>query len=446
MADNNQDLYEDPVENVPGAFADAPAGPAVPPAAAHANAPAGAGVAPVPIPADAVAPLALTIDIPDLRNGDAATITQAAPKASIAAAYKWSVITNLTHDLAVHCVEAVIRAQYAQLLSASPGNPGDPEKADAKRKAIVLGAIRAGAMSAFRIEPEDINRMETSGAGSMLTKVGNVIRISAGAGNATAAPKHAIASSMAAITPLEVRVVGMLIFLGMAVPALQGISLVLTGHHYLPTTKAVFAGMRKQAIQVGGAEVAAWVEQMGDAFDDMAFHKACHPISPPRKRTWAKDVRLAPRLTASGHGAAAIRIPALPSDAQGGKAALAVIRKATPVIEGMKHTITVTRGIELIKAVEQAEEGQEEIDAVNAVKAWLDAHAAKIGFCIGIVEHLAETGGGANETTLKAHSIRKIKSEQVAAAVRGNVYCRAYNGTMRAAAESGEFPDPAIAM
>lgn len=430
----------DPVEPVTAG----PAGAPVFPAAAQPAAQAATG-APDPARAgDVVAPLAITIDIPNLRNGDAAQITQAAPKASIPTAYKWAVIAGLSHTYAVAAVDAIVRAQYAQLLSAAPGVVGDPERATAKRQAIVLGSIRAGAIAAYQLTENDINRAETSGAGSAIAVDNGTIRIGAGNGSATAAPKFALAQSMAGLTAVEVKVVGTMIFLGMAVPALQGVSLVLTGHHYLPTTKNTFAGMRKQALQVGGADVAAWVEQMGDSFDDMAFHKACHPISPPRKRTWAKDSALAPRLAASGHGAAAIRLPALPSDAQGGKAALAVLRKAAPVIQGMGHHIAYEGGANLVRAVELATEGREEIDAVAAVRAWLDAHAAQIAFCAGIVQTLSEAGSGQQETTLKAYSMRKITSEQLAATVRGNTYCRAYNTRMRESAESGQFADPQI--
>lgn len=425
----------------------APAGPAagapVPPMAAPV--PPVAPAPPAQVDAgEVVAALAIMIDIPNLRNGDAAQITQAAPKASISTAYKWPVITGLRHGSAIAAVDAIIRAQYAQLLSGNVGPFGEAEQATAKRQAIVLGAVRAGAIDAYQLVEADVNRAETANSGSSVTVDNGVIRISAGNGTATAAPKHALARSMPALTALETKVVGTMVFLGMAVPALQGVSLVLTGHHYLPTTKNTFAGMRKQALQVGGAEVAAWVEQMGDSFDDMAFHKACHPISPPRKRSWAKDSHLAPRLTASGHGAAAIRLPALPSDAQGGKAALAVLRKATPVIQGMGHTVRYDQGIALVRAVELAAEGREEIDAVSSVRNWLDGHAAQIAFCAGIVQTLAEAGTGQNETTLRAYSMRKIVSEQLAATVRGNTYCRAYNTRMRQSAESGNFEDPRI--
>jgi len=389
-----------------------------------------------------VTALEITIAVPNLRNGNAQDIAQAAPKASIPAAYKWAHIQGLDSERAVEVVDAIVRAQYAQILSAGAAAPSEAERRDARTKALILGAVRAGAAAAYRLAPADMNATEVVGAGTTITHNGNASTITAGAG--TAAPKHAVALAMDPLTATEVKVVGTLVFLGMAVPALQGISLVLSGHHYLPTTKNTFIGMKRQALQVGGTEVTAWIEAVGEVFDDMAFHKACHPVSPPRKRSWAKDTELAVRLTASGHGAAAIRLPALPSDAQGGKAALAVIKKASPVVRGMGHTITWEYGAGLITAVEKAAEGRAELAATAAVRAWLDANSSQIAFCAGIVQTLAEAGTGQQETTLRAYSMKKVMSEQVASTVRGNTYCRAYNTRMRTAAESGTFEDPAI--
>jgi len=428
MADNNGNAPADPAAQAPAA---PPALPA-PQAPADPAAPAG----------NRVNRLDLTIAVPDLRNGDAQMITQAAPKASIPTAYKWAHITGLDSTRAVDVMDAMIRAQYAQILSAGAANPGDAERRDARTKAIVLGSVRSGAAAAYRLGPEDMNATEVVRSGTSITHAGDVHTITAGAG--TAAPKHAIAIGMDPLTPIEVKAAGTMAFLGMAVPVLQGVSLVLSGHHYLPTTKNTFAGMKKQALQVGGADVTAWVESVGEVFDDMAFHKACHPISAPRKRTWAKSTDVAVRLAASGHGAASIRLPALPSDAQGGKAALAVIKKAAPVIIGMHHTVSSNVGLGLVRAVEVAVEGREERDATTAVRNWLDANSSAIAFCAGIVQTLAEAGTGREETTLKAYSMRKIMSEQIASVTRGNTYCRAYNTRMRTAAENGTFDDPAL--
>lgn len=393
-----------------------------------------------------VATFGLVIDIPDLRNGDPATITQAAPKASVAAQFKWAHVQNMTHANIVQYADIAIRATYAQYLAATAATdaPTDAQRTQARDAAIIMGGIRAGASAAYRLEPTDLNREEVVGAGFSINIDAATSTATTSVDGGTAGGKHTVATGMTALSADEIKVVGMLVYLGMAVPAMQGISLVLSGHHYLPTTKNTFMGMKRQALQVGGQSVAEWVEQKGDTFDDLAFHKSCHPISPPRKRSWAKNLDLARRLAASGHGAVAIRLPALPSDAQGGKAALAVMGKAAPVILGMAHSIRFDGGVALVRAVESAAEGREEAEAVSAVKSWLTANASQIAFCAGIVQAIAESGTGARETTLQAYSMRKVTSEFAADVARGVTYARAYTTRMREAAIAGTFPDPRI--
>lgn len=405
---------------------------------------AGPAVVPPPLVTANVAVIPIRVVVPNLRNGDVATIGQAAPRASIPDRYKWAHIARITPADMIPNVDAVIRATYAQLLAANPDAAQANVMATNRSAAIVIGSIRAGAAGAWNLAPADMNREEVSGSGTEYTAVLNseVGHVDRGAG--TAGGNYTIATSMQAITPAEVNVVNVLIYLGMAVPVMQGISLVLTGHHYLPTTKNHFMGMKRQTLQAGGDEVAAWVEALGDNFDDWAFHKSCHPISPPVKRSWAKNPDVAARMTASGHTAAAIRIPALPSDAQGAKAVLAVMMKAAPVIQGMDHHITWERGTQLLQAVERAVEGRAELDAVAAAKAWVTAHSAQAGFCAGIVRFLADAEGTGQDTTLRAYSVRKILSDRSADVSRGATYARAYTQKIREQALEGTFSDPNI--
>lgn len=401
-------------------------------------------------------PIDIRVTVPDLRNGNVEDITQAAPRASIPVAYKWAHIQGLTHDQYVPMAEFVIRAQYAQVLSEAGDAPSDADKAAAKLKAIVLGSIRAGAASAFKLTPNDFNREEVAGTGSTFTAARAAVpatdttaevaaapaSVATTAG--TASPKHGVATSMEAITAAEVDVINTLLYLGMSVPAMQGVSLTLTGHHFLPTTKNVFLGMKRQAVQAGGTAVTTWIEARADDFDDWAFHKACHPVLPPLKRAWAKSADTGARLVASGHGAAAIRIPALPSDAQAGKAGIAVMMKASAIIRGMGHTISWEDGTARVKAAELAREGREERDAVDSIRAWYASHVDSIAFCAGIIRHLSESLGTTRESTLNAFSIRKAMSDGSASVSRGVVYCRAYLARMRDQADRGEFADPAI--
>jgi hypothetical protein len=390
--------------------------------------------------------MSFSIVVPDIRNGDAATITQAAPKASIAAQYKWCHIGGMTGEHAVTYVDAIIRAQYSQLMTTAGDNATDAQRTEARSAAIVLGSVRAGASGAYRLEPADMNREEVVGSTSAITHPDNPAAATIAVGPGTAGGKHTVAVGMAPITQPEEAIVGTLVYLGMSVPVMQGVSLVLTGHHFLPNTKNVFMGMKRQAMQVGGAEVTRWVEAMGDRFDDLAFHKACHPIMPASKRRWAKSTEMSAKLVASGHGAAAIRLPALPSEAQGGKAAIAVVGKAVSVVRGMGHSVTLTDGPARIRAVETAAEGRDERAAVVEVKNWLTANGSQIAFCAGIVQSISEGGAGGRETTLAAFSIKKLMSEHSADVSRGLTYARAYSTRLRDQAIAGTFPDPNLVL
>jgi len=405
------------------------------------GAPGPSGPAPTAPRGVRIRPLEFVIHVPDLRNGSVDTIQQAAPKASVSREFKWAAIESLPANSAVDCTEYFIRGSYAALLSTRGAGVTDAEKATAKRRAIVLGAVRAGATAAYSLRRADFNITEVTLSGYTFADG----HITTGTGNATATANFALANSMAALEPAEVEVISALVYLGMAVPALQGVSLVASGHHYLPTTKNIFAGQKKQALGLLKDAGRAWVESMGDDFDDMAFHKSCHPISPPFKRQLSKQEALAPRLVASGHGATAIRIPAIPSDAQIGKTGIALIRGAIPTIHGMGHTASVADGITLMKQLEGAPEGREEREAVTQIQEWAASNAAIFAFCAGIVQAVHDASGSGRNTLLAAYSVKKAMSEHAAEVNRGVLYARAAAQRLRDQLADGTFPDPAIA-
>jgi hypothetical protein len=395
-----------------------------------------------------IVPLGFTIHVPDLRNGAAETIQQAAPKASIASTFKWVAIQNMPHNVAVDALEYLIRATYAQVLAAAAAAATDAQRADAKRKAIVLASIRAGAAAAYKLGPVDMNAMEATSSGYVYTPGANGVMGSVGRANGggTAGGKYTLAVGMEALTATEIAASGVLVYLGMAVPVLQGVSLVSSGHHYLPTTKNIFAGMKRQALGLASEEARAYIDSMGEMFDDMAFHKACHPISPPQKRRWAKSGDIAMRLNLSGHGAAAVRLPALPSDAAVGKAGIALALAARPVLLGMGHTLSVEAGTGLIATLERAAEGAEERAAVDAVKAWAASHSSSLAFCAGIVQFVHESGSTGRNTLLSAYSVKKLISEHPTRVAEGSAYARVAAEKTREAMRDGKFADPAIRM
>jgi hypothetical protein len=392
----------------------------------------------------AIVPLEMTINIPDLKNGDLADITQAAPKASISSQYKWAVVTQLPVAKSVDAVEFVIRGTFAQLCSATTTTLTDAVRAELRKHAIVLGSIRSGAAAAFRLVPGDMNTNECTTSGLEFSTASG--RIVASNGTATAGAKYTLAIGMSPLVSTEVAVVGMLVYLGMAVPVLQGISLVTSGHHFLPTTKNQFMGMKRQTLGLGNDASRQWIESMGETFDDLAFHKACHPISPPAKRRWAKMTDVRDRLVASGHGAAAARLPATPSEAAIGKTSIALVVAAAPTIRSMGHTVTTTDGERLLFALERASEGPDERVAIQAIQGWAATHSSSVAFCAGIAQFVHESTAQGRNTLLMAYSVRKLMAEHPTDVQRGQTYARVASDRIREAMREGTFPDVAINM
>jgi hypothetical protein len=378
------------------------------------------------------------VTVANLRNGDVADIVSAAPRSSIPVAYKWVHIQGMSSDEYVTYVDHVIRATYAQVLTMYSATPADTERRNARMAAIVLGSVRSGAAAALKLTPQDLAATETAGSGSTLAN--GVVS----AGNGTAGGRFAVAVGMDPLSTLEVSIVNTLMYLGMSVPVLQGVSLMLSGHHFLPTTRNVFMGMKKQATQASGGDVIQWVDSLGDAFDDYAFHKACHPILMNLKRGWAKQDAMAAKLKNSGHGAAAIRLPAIPSDAHAGKASLAIVVRARPVIVSMGHTCEFSRVKALIRSVEVAPAGKDESDAVNVLRQWYEESKPIIAFCAGIVAAVRDSAGGSQDTTLRAYSVRKAISDHPSEHASGTNYARASLAKQREAAMTGTFADPVI--
>jgi hypothetical protein len=387
-----------------------------------------------------IRPLNFTITVPNLRNGAVQSIQHAAPKSSMSSLYHWPIISGMQPADAVGAVEYLIRACYTQLCHITGGQLTPAQEAEFRKKAIILGAIRAGAAGAYNLTRQDMTERELTTAG--MTMVGDAIGQSAQ--GTTSAGRWTMAQSMPALSNLEVEVIGVLVYIGMAVPVLQGVSLVMSGHHYIPPTYNLFKGIKRQALGGCSSEARGWVDGMGESFDDMAFHKACHPISPTLKRSLSKSSEIAQRLKASGHGAAAIRLPAIPSEASGGKAAIALARSAAATMHQMQHTIDVSVGTRLMADLEKASEGQAEADACDAVVNWIANSADKLAFCAGIVSHVHESTGTGTNTILAAYSVRRIMADNPAAVARGQVYARAAANLLRKQLEDNMFPDPQI--
>jgi len=375
------------------------------------------------------------LEVPDLRNGAIGNIQQAAVRSGMSALYNWPIITGMASEQAVDAVEHIVRAHFALLMHHAGPTVTDAQATENRKWAIVLGGVRAGAAAAWRLGAVDLTRGELSTSGMVVSGK----QVGQDAAGTSASALWTSARSMPDLKSVEWEIIAMCAYIGMAVPVLQGASLIATGHHYIPPTYNKFEGLKRQALGSATVDVKTWVDGMADRFNDLAFHKSCHPISPLLKRQMAKDSTVAAKLSASGHGSAAIRLPAIPSEATGGTAMLALIAVAAPVVKEMGHEISSDRGISLMLKLQTAKAGIEEADACDAVVKWVEDSAAELAFCAGIAQQLHDTSGMGKSSLLSAYSVRKLMASQGNQVSRGVTYARAAAARSRLAMEKGEY-------
>jgi hypothetical protein len=380
--------------------------------------------------------------VPDLRNGAIASIEQAALRAGMSSLYHWASVKDMPAGQAVAGVEHIVRAHYAIMMRKQAPDAGDAERAKVRKFAVVLGGVRAGAMAAWRLTSGDMTISECELSGAVVSK-GEVMEDAEGG---TSGAKWSLMRSMDPLTTTEMLVLAMCAYIGMAVPVLQGASLIATGHHYIPPTYRLFGGLKRQALGSASTEVRTWVEGVGEWFDDLVFHKACHPINPLWKREIAKSQVVKQKLSASGHGSASIRLPAIPSEATGGKAMLALVSSAAPILESRGHKIDASEGIGLMMALESASGSAAEALACDAVVGWITLNEPKLAFLAGVVRQLHETTGVGRNTLLEAYSVKKLISSRATDVNQGVMYARAANSVTRAEMEAGTYKLPDMKM
>jgi hypothetical protein len=373
--------------------------------------------------------------VPDLRNGSLASIQQAAVRAGMQAMYYWPAIQSLAPERAVDAAEHSFRAHVASLQLGHGRDRSAADEAEIRKWAVVLAGVRCGAQAAWRIRVGDVTMKEMLSSGMIMS--GDEITMATT--GSTSDAKWAAARGVPEMTQVEMEALAMCAYMGMAVPILQGASLISTGHHYVPSTYGLFKGLKRQALGTASRDVQAWVEGMGERFDDLAFHKACHPISPDLKRELAARADVANKLGASGHGSAAIRLPAIPSEASGGKAAIALVRAAERVIADMRGSITAHTGIQLMKNLEEAELGAPRSAACDRMVEWVTEHSAVLALCAGVVQHIHDTSGTGKNTLLSAYSVKKLMAAHPSEVARGVNLARAASTRAREQMERGEY-------
>lgn len=379
-----------------------------------------------------------------MKNGVLGEIPQIAPRSALPDPYHWVVISGLPVPDYRRYVEHVMRATWGQITIANTAETPQADKEKQRKAAIIIGAIRAQVCSTYEVVEGDFNKAECKMAGfkyapgqsdaDYATALQNWEAqphetrgerpeqtrgtFSANGGTATATGRAAREATFARLTEAEKAWAAGCCWLSVCIPVLQGASLVLTGHHYIKNTYNYFEGALKQCIGIKWGDLEAEVTSLGQAFRDYAFHKACHPMSPSRKRQWSRERRMKQILEETGHTAAAIRLPAVPSEVQGLKAGMAVFARGKFTLEQMGAQVTTTEGDSILKALTgplpdgwtEAMEKQN----IQRAKEWVVNNGPSIAYVAGInsasnqAAAMAAGTASVEDTTAKAFSIKKL--------------------------------------
>ena len=179
-------------------------------------------------------------------------------------------------------------------------------------------------------------------------------------------------------------------------------------------------------------------------FDDVVFHKSTHPISPGLKRQWGKSELMAERLRRANLAAAAVRIPATPTDAMIAKAGRTALLKAAPTlaIVGAKYTFDDVDDI--LRRLTAATTATQEASIIQEARSWGETHGAAIALAAGVLQALAArtTGTQTQDTVLKAYSIRKAMQTHPGEVSRGESVVKVAKQLDETAMAAGKFAFP----
>jgi hypothetical protein len=330
-------------------------------------------------------------NVPDLRNGSVADVSSMACRASIPAMYFWANIVGLTKKNAMANLDLVVRSTQITL-----GNTPA-----AREKALVMGVTRAVSVAAWGIVEGEINGSERTPV--IINIVNDIATWATGfavVGNATAA-----------LSVAEQELVPFLMHMAAPVVALQGLSLVETDHHFIATTAMYFTKHKDHVMKSTSNAMRDLVTSLGTDFNDVMFHKACHPISTNIKMGIARSVTVSTRLRASNCPTAAIRFPAVPGEVKAARAALALVNRASPTVVSMGGSVSVECLTAAVTALSLATTPATMISASAALAIVMDAMKPNIAYCAGIVRQEQEAAGVVVSTLMNSHFIKRIIDE-----------------------------------
>lgn len=395
---------------------------------------------------------------PDLRNGIATDLLPPARRGAVLPQYYWRFVGGLDGRLShgtiyVSVAYGALVAGTLDPAAAAPiagdlahfGNFGltPATSAEIRKRAIILGAVRAGIAASYVLVYADLHATEAF-PGEFVT-VG-VNGFTFGSAHTDAAAnltfEEAAVLSFPPLTDVELECYFELTKLGMGLVPLVGCSLLETGHHYLGDKAASFRGLEKQVLSGAREEVKLFFSEGLDENRGLAFHKACHPVGNALLTTLARSTTIAARLVAAGLGSVAIRVPHIESEVKAARAYVAIVESAFGWCQTSGYRLSVPRLTGTLLWVGQITHagnsvagryglpaGVSRADGIRnyLVPAMVAAEPAA-AIASGVYQAIVEVTGGntTGDTRLGAYSVAKLRKSRVAEVGQGMSAVRAF--------------------
>lgn len=381
----------------------------------------------------------LALRVPDLINGLAEEIVQTVLRGTLDERWRFCFVEGLSPADYTRAIPYMVRSAYAYLCE-----PGDTPavRASKRKQAYLLGTVRSfmvaawGLTAAMMVPTEVLPPLYAFQAAAARagrpTAEGGQVAVVRGA----APERVAYANEMADLTDAEWAFVGHLAKYAYGVPVANGISLVLTQHHVLPTTERIFAAMERQMSQEASpdayrtmvADVAEW--------SHILRHHAAHPIAVELKMRWASDPAVKARLISAGATAAVVRAPPRVGAIAAATSLLAFAQQVRPVWTRLGGEIDLAGLAAAISAVESAPDMTTRRTAEATLEARVTACSAFGAQFFGMFRAMCERADQTGHTLLRSYAVRRMSANNVAATNVGVDYFKAYAQRAKAAAEA----------
>jgi hypothetical protein len=396
----------------------------------------------------------------DIRNGDPSEATSILVRPTIESGFHWAPVGGVTHVNALNCIEGFIRCAYAQSFSSTVGNPSEAKR---KKLAIVLGTARAVMTCYYRLTSTDIIGGE----------LGSVRLNAVVAANGTVSYTCPLAQNdqnRARVTAdmnfddAEKAVISQLVLSSIGIPALQGWSLGMTGHHYISENSSQSRRAYKTVEQQfwKGQTVSAWFNADITDITDWLWHKSGHPISLTLKAAWAENEGVAEMIKRAGAGSAAARLPLLESPLRAASTYQTLMETVHvllsqvggemspgPLPDIIYYTKTWPKGAPRLNTPEFNAIFDASItsrqNAVDWLAELLNRNKGKVAWAYGFYNGLSEANqmaSGANNTLKQANSLEKLRNESLAAYTEGFLAYSDYMAKKQSLRMAGKFEAP----